>query len=154
MLSFWIFPKSIIKIDILVKIIILNYIEWITHEMCCLSPTVISAVVYIRIGFTIASLGNVCSVISEEQRNQLCYKKRRRILLLVLIVLIFGICWLVTVVHRSSLLLTNDLLSNRLPFHLYYLLGDFKVTKFNFKTFLMVSIIFQPFNHCNPIAVT
>ncbi|CAG2174277.1 unnamed protein product, partial [Oppiella nova] len=49
----------------------------------------ISAIVYIRIGFTIASLGNVCSVVSEEQRTELSYKKRRRILLLVLIVLIF-----------------------------------------------------------------
>ncbi|XP_054162420.1 G-protein coupled receptor 83-like [Oppia nitens] len=64
------------------------YITIITFATQYFIPLSISAVVYIRIGFTMASLGNVCSVVNEEQRNELSYKKRRRILLLVLIVTI------------------------------------------------------------------
>ncbi len=95
-----------------------SFIYLLFHVLC---QKAISAIVYIRIGFTIASLGQVCSVVNEEQRDQLDFKKRRRILLLVLIILIFAICWL--------------------PFHIYYLLADLQITNYNFRIFLVVNFI-------------
>ncbi|CAG2177675.1 unnamed protein product, partial [Oppiella nova] len=49
------------------------WITIITFATQYVIPLSISAIVYIRIGFTIASLGNVCSVVSEEQRTELSY---------------------------------------------------------------------------------
>ncbi len=85
-----------------------------------LIPLLITCIVYIKIGCIVFRQGKIAGMSNDERKRRQIEVKRRRIIMLTLVVIVFALCWL--------------------PINTYHLLVDFKVTKHNFKIFVLVSI--------------